>query len=191
MNRIRFQSPLRGVLTPHGLSGAELTEALRAREESGYQRGRAEGERALSEQLMRQRSELLQLQQGVLTSLQQAMPEVRQECEKSLVSLAFEVASRLVAGLPISAAMVEASVNEALSQVEEHTDYHVYLHTEDLELLKQMNSPVLLSSVAGQKIHFHRASELSRGGCIVKTRFGLVDATRETKLALLQKAMAS
>lgn len=191
MNRIRFNFPLRNLTTVLSLSGSELTEALREREESGYQRGRADGERSLSEQLVRQRLELLELQQGVLTSLRQAMPEVRQDCEQSLVSLAFEVASRLVAGLPISAAMVEASIHEALSQVEEHTDYHVYLHPEDLELLQQMNSPVLLPNVAGQKIHFHRAPELSRGGCIVKTRFGLVDATRETKLELLQKAVVS
>ena len=187
---LQFHAPLRrAALASESISPETLEEILQAREQAGYERGRSEGERALSEQLMRQRGELLELQNGLLASLRDSMAEVRNECERSLIALALEAATKLVSGLPISAPMVEAAIREALSQVEEHTDYHVYLQPDDLALLQQMNSPLLLPAVAGQKIHFHRAPEMSRGDCIIKTRFGLIDATRETKVTLMEKAL--
>lgn len=159
------------------------------REQAAYERGRLDGEKELNERLVGQRNELLELQQGVLKSLQQAVPQVMRDCEQALTALALEVAQKLVSGLPISAEMVEATVQEALGEVEETTDYHIHLHPQDLELLQQVNSNLLASHVSNARMHFHRAPEVTRGGCLVKTRFGVIDARRETKLELLQKSL--
>jgi len=85
--------------------------------------------------------------------------------------------------------MIAAAVQEALGAVEETTDYHIYLHPDDLELLQQANSNLLGTNVNNARLHFHRAPEVTRGGCLVKTRFGVIDARRETKLELLQKSL--
>ena len=163
--------------------------SLREIEQAAYERGRMEGEKALHELLLRQRHELLEVQQGVLKSLQQAVPQVVRECEHALTALALEVAQKLVAGLPVSAELVTAAVQEALGEVEETTDHHIYLHPEDLELLHQASSQWLVANAAPPRMHFHRAPEVSRGGCLVKTRFGVIDARRETKLELMQKSL--
>jgi flagellar biosynthesis/type III secretory pathway protein FliH len=39
------------------------------------------------------------------------------------------------------------------------------------------------------RMRFHRSPDISRGGCIVKTRFGIIDARREVKLAELEKTV--
>ena len=187
---IQLKRPLREVVLGRAAS-TRLAGQLAAAEQAGYERGRAEGEAVLREQLMQQRAELLELQRNVFNALQETMPRVRQDCERGLVQLALEVARKLVCGLPVSGAMVEAAVHEALGQADEHTDLHVYLPPEDLQLLQQINSPVLLPAAAGQKVHFHRAPELSRGSCLVRTRFGFIDAQRETKFQLLQRALLS
>ena len=57
------------------------------------------------------------------------------------------------------------------------------------ELLQQVNSNLLASNVSHARMHFHRAPEVTRGGCLVKTRFGVIDARRETKIELLQKSL--
>ena len=132
---------------------------------------------------------MLELQQGVLKSLQQAVPQVVRDCEQALTALALAVAQKLVSGLPVSVEMVEAAVQEALGEVEETTDYHIYLHPEDLELLQQANSNLLASNGSNGRMHFHRAPEVTRGGCLVKTRFGVIDGRREPKLELLQKSL--
>lgn len=181
--------PLRGLR----LGGTELmspAETLLAeRERTGYERGRTEGQRELNEQLVQQRTELLELQNGVLESLRQTLPEVLRDCEHALTALALEVAQKLVSGLPISGEMVEAAIREALEQVEETTAYHVYLPPEDLALLQQMNSDLVLAQGGSPAMHFHPAPELARGGCLVKTRFGIIDARLETKMELLRQSL--
>ena len=80
---------------------------------ASFDRGLVEGERNLSAQLVQQRSEVMELQTGVLAALRDAVPQVTRDCERALVTLAIEAAQRLVGGMPISQEMVEASVKEA------------------------------------------------------------------------------
>lgn len=175
------------------LAGQAPPEALerraQAREREGYERGRREGERILGEQLVRQRAELIELQNGVLAALRQSLPQVVRECEQSVVELALAVAEKLVAGLPVSAEMVEAAVREALARLEDTGECTVRLHAEDFALLERVNSPLLLEAVGGGRMRFECSAEVSRGGCVVATRFGTVDARRETKLALLRDSL--
>jgi flagellar biosynthesis/type III secretory pathway protein FliH len=55
--------------------------------------------------------------------------------------------------------------------------------------LKRVNSPLLLSGNGQEQVHFDCSPEVTRGGCLVQTRFGIIDARRETKIELLKQAM--
>jgi len=140
--------------------------------------------------LVRQRADLLAMQNDVFAALRQALPQVARECEAALIQLALEAAQRVVAGLPISAEMIEASVREALAQAQESAEFHVQLHPEDLALLQRVNSP-LLTEGPFERMKFQSAADVTRGGCLVRTHFGMIDARRETKFGLLQKSLAS
>ena len=159
--------------------------------QSSYERGRLEGERSLSTQLIQQRAEVMELQTGVLGALRDAMPRVVRECEAVLVALAVESARKVIAGLEVSPAQVEAVVKEALAQVEAGTEFTVQIHPDDLVLLQRINSPLLLPQGGPERIQFQPAPQLSRGGCVVQTRFGVIDARRETKFELVEGALAS
>jgi flagellar assembly protein FliH len=150
----------------------------------------AEGEKRLADQLLRQRSQLIELQNGVLASLRQAVPQVVAQCESALIDLALEVARKLVSDLPISVEMVETAVRSAVAQAEQNTELDVLLHADDLALLRQCNSPVLLPAPGNASIRFHDSAEVSRGGCLVRTRFGEIDARREIKLELIRQSLA-
>lgn len=177
------------------LSGSARPDSLEQRtreaERLAYERGRQETEKALHEQLERQRAELTQLQNGVLKSLRESIAQVARECEGTLVSLALEVARKLVAGMPISEAHVEAAVRDALADIEDKTGLHVRLHPEDLALLERVGSPLLQTGTGAEQITFETSSEVTRGGCIVKTNFGSIDARRETKFEVLQDVLQS
>jgi flagellar assembly protein FliH len=170
-----------------GPAAAPSPEALRQAELAAqYQRGLADGERALTEKLIQQRAELHELAQGLLESLRQAVPRVIRDTENTLVSLALAVSQKLVAGLPISAEMVEAAVRDALAQVEGAARFTVRLNRADLELLQKAGSP-LLTPAAGQQFRFLASPDVTRGGCLVETNFGTVDGRRETKFDLLKR----
>jgi flagellar assembly protein FliH len=167
--------------------GPALAEKLRVR----YEEGLRDGEKRLREQLLQQRAELMELQNGLFQSLRQCLPQVRTECEGALVELALEVARRLVAGMPISAETIAFAVREALNHIEAGQDMVVLLHAEDLGLLEKANDPMLLTTIGGEKIRFQASPELTRGGCLVQTRFGTMDARRETKFELLKQSLVN
>ena len=183
---ICLAEPLREArLAGESRSAAASQEQLAAR----YEQGLRDGEKALREQLLQQRADVLELQKGVLQALKQTLPQVRAECEAVLVALALEVAQKLVAGLPVEPAMVEAAVREALGHVEETHQVTVLLNAEDFALLQRVNSPGLLTTLGGEPVRFEVSSEVTRGGCLAQTHFGVVDARRETKFELLKKAL--
>jgi flagellar assembly protein FliH len=190
---IVFSQPLlqARVVPANPAQGREASQGRDSQlERAAYERGVAEGEKRLADQLVRQRAELIELQNGVLASLRQAVPQVVAQCESGLIDLAVEVARKLVFDLPISVEMVEAAIRSAMAQAEEKAELDVLLHADDLALLRQCNSPALLPAPGNGSIHFHNSAEVSRGGCLVQTRFGAIDARRETKLELIRQSLA-
>jgi flagellar assembly protein FliH len=160
-----------------------------ATEQAAYERGRQDGERALSEQLMRQRGELIELQNGVLKSLNESITTVTAECEEAMIALALEIAGKIVGDMPVSSEMVEAAVREALASVEQNSKLVVLLNPMDFELMQKANAPVLLTDVGGERMKFQPSPQVTRGGCMIQTNFGIVDARRETKLEALKQSL--
>lgn len=187
---IRLSQPLREVRIACGAPGGAAS-ASASHAQAEYERGKHDGEKALSEQLIRQRGELIELQNGVLNSLTQAIGQVTRECEGAMIALALEIAGKLVGDLPISSEMVEAAVREALTSVEQGSNLTVLLNPMDYELLQQANAPVLLTDVGGERLKFQTSPQVTRGGCMVQTHFGVIDARRETKLEALKQSLAS
>jgi flagellar assembly protein FliH len=76
-----------------------------------------------------------------------------------------------------------------LAQVEGAAHFTVRLHPADLELLQKSASPLLSPAEQGGEFRFLSSPEVTRGGCLIQTHFGTVDARRETKFDLLQRSM--
>ena len=188
---IPFSRPLRGVRPLTQAPMQDWQEHLRECEQAAYDRGRREGEQALNGQLLQQRNETVELQKGILDSLRRVVPQVVQETETAMISLALEAAQKFVAGLPVSAELIEAVIRESLRQVEDTAEIVIQLHPDDLALLRQHNSPVLEGLPETGPLRFAGSAEVTRGGCIVQTRFGLVDARRETKMEQLRQALGT
>lgn len=185
--KVKFTAPLRDVKVCSAWS-AESEKRVQERERAAMERGRAEAQKLFGEQMVQQRADLLALQNGILGALKDAIPGVVRDCETHLATLALEVARKLVDGLPISAEMVEAAIAAAMRQVEESTHYTIFVNQEDLQLLQAKTASILAANDSRQ-ITVTASSEVSRGGCVVETPFGRVDARRETKFDLLKTAI--
>lgn len=195
MNPWRESVPLTAPLYDARLAGSPRTGASARRSEeaerAAYERGRAEGMATIQGELDRQRNEFALLQNGILQSLRNSVAQVARECEGTLVSLALEVARKLVAGTPVAEGQVEASVREVLQEIEDKTAVRVQLHPEDLALLQQADSPLLRPTAGAEQITFETSDSVTRGGCMVQTSFGIIDGRRETKFEVLKDALLS
>jgi len=188
---ITFAEPLRDVRAAALPPDSELDRRVRAAEQAAYERGRLDGEKNLGEQMLQQRNELLELHQGVIESLRSAVPEVIQQTETALMQIALECAQKIVADIPITPELVEAVVREAVTQTKETAEILVQLHPDDLALLRKHQSPILQGLPEAGPLKFIGSSEISRGGCLVQTRFGLLDARRETKIEQLRESISA
>lgn len=184
---IRFtQPPREAEVTAHW--SAEVEKRIQERERAAAERGRAEAQKLFSEQTIQQRQELMALQDGILGALKDSIPGVVRDCETHLAALALEVARKLVDDMPITAEVVEAAISTAMRQVEESSHYTIFVNPADLQLLESKTSN-LLGANDTRKVTITASNEITRGGCIVETPFGRVDARRETKFGLLKSAI--
>jgi flagellar biosynthesis/type III secretory pathway protein FliH len=167
---------------------AELEKRIQERERAAAERGRAEAQQLFSQQTIEQRQQLTALQDGILGALKDSIPGVVRDCETHLAGLALEVARKLVDGMPVSSEMIEAAISSAMRQVEESSHYTIFINPADLQLLESTSSAILGANDP-RKITVTPSNEISRGGCIVETPFGRVDARRETKFELLKNAL--
>ena len=188
---IPFRQPLREVRLLVQVPAQGWNDFLREREQAAYQRGQQDGERALTQQLLQHQGETGELQNGVLQSLSRAIPQVVRETENALIQLALDAAQKIVAGLPITAEMIEAVVTEAVRQVEGSAEITVQLHPEDFKLLRLHQSAVLTGLPESGPLDFTGSAAVTRGGCLVQTRFGVIDARRETKLEQLRQTLSA
>ncbi len=172
-------------------------ESLQTREQAGYERGQKEAEERSVRKVEELRSEwetghradVIRVLEALNKSVHGKMTEMFRSLEKHVVMLAGEAAIKLTSGIPISSDMVEAYVGEAMTLVEQDTEVAIILHPEDLVLLEQHQSSLLNRAGAYPIIKFRADPKITRGGCLVETRFGELDARRETKIELLKKAV--
>ncbi len=185
--RLTLTSPIREVrLVPQQLLPAGGNAEA---ERQAYQRGRQEAEKELRAQMIQQRAELGQLQQGVLRSLSNSLLDVRRQSEVMLIDLALEVAVKMVASFPISKELVATRVREALDQADASSEIAVHLHPEDARLLDQI-APQEQPGAGGLcPVRIAQDSTVERGGCRVLTAFGVIDNQPGTILRRIRESM--
>lgn len=196
--RVNFSEPLQAVRVVPGLKSTSPTTvsgisslAVGELEKAAYERGRRDAEKSLQEQLIQQRAELATLQHGALRAVKDSISQVVQQSEALLVDLALEVACRLVSELPINREMVAANVREALNQIEGTSEITLQLHPEDLSLFEQIDTLDRPGAPGVESIKLQPNPAVTRGGCLVHTRFGVIDNQRETKLRNLKQTLAA
>lgn len=188
---IILDQPLRDVRLLSGAPAQDWQQFLHEREQAAFENGRRAGESALSEQLLRQRNDTIALQRGILNSLETAFPKVAHEAETTLIDLALESAKKIVAGMPVDLPMVENTVREALRQAQDTAEIVVQLHPDDLALLRQHQSEILNGLPESGPLRYSPSAEMTRGSCVIQTRFGLVDARRETKIEQIRQSLTT
>jgi flagellar assembly protein FliH len=186
---ILFEEPLQDVRLLINSPAQDWKNFLHDAEAAAFERGRREGESGLNEKLISQRNETQELQRGIFQSLQRSLPQVAHAAETMLIEIALESAKKVVAGMPVDAAMIEAAVREALRQAEDTAEISIQMNPEDLALLRQHQSPLLAGLPETGPLKFSSSPEVTRGGCLVQTRFGMVDARRETKFEQLRHSL--
>lgn len=138
------------------------------------EQGRKEGLQECMEQLSRARAEYERL---------------RARAEQDMVNLAFQIAHRLIGHtIEVEPEVVRDIVGEALATARGRRDIVVYVHPDDHGQVEAARADYA-RELDGVPVYFERDSAIERGGCVIETESGRIDARLETQLEVLRDAL--
>ncbi len=149
-------------------------EAAAARE-AGYAAGLEEGRAALAG--------AIEALAGAAAALADERRRVSDACEREAVDLGLRIAEQALSGaLDVQPERVVDVVRGALRRLVERDRVTVLVHPDDLDLVRDA-APGLVAELGGiEHLEVQAERRVARGGAVVHTPEGEVDATLDTKL---------
>jgi flagellar assembly protein FliH len=183
-----FDRPFVGATAVARSRTRTCTEAeLAALREEARREGSEETRHFADSQMVEMRSEVQQLSEGLFDTLRQAEGRLADQVRAALPALAVEIGRRLLAGWEPSPELVAKICHEALEELfPETAGLELVVSTHDVARLERLN-PAWIPEFPNLKITADPT--LHAGDCLVRSRFGVVDARGETRLRALQETL--
>jgi len=152
----------------------------------GMEAGREEGKRAALEEarekFTREQAALVGALQGALAAFESQKRTMLAEFERDVVALAAAIAAKVCkVAVEIDGECLRRNLSEALRLVSDRTAVEIHLNPADVEAARKFGMELLASS-EGQRPRFMADGSVDRGGVLVKTASGEIDARIETQL---------
>jgi flagellar assembly protein FliH len=165
---------------------AEADDLRHAARTQGYQEGYQAGMAAAREELAPATAALGE----ALVSAQQLGAETAEIVEARAVELALRIAEKVVAGtLEVQPERVVDVVRGALRCLVDRERVTVQVNTLDLELVREAVEPLTTTLGGIDSLEVQEDRRVSRGGALVLSAAGEVDATIETKLERVREVL--
>lgn len=152
----------------------DAEEKASAIRDQAREQGRKEGLQECMDQLSRARAEYDRL---------------RQRAEQDMVNLAFQIARRLIGhAIDVQPEVVRDIVGEALITARGRRDIVVFVNPDDHQQVEAVRDDYA-RELDGVPVYFESDSAIERGGCVIETESGRIDARLETQLEVLRDAL--
>lgn len=169
---------------PAGLSKAELEKQI----EKAYLQGKEEGLQQAGEHFD---LSLEMLGRGI-EEVSRLRETLLQNSTHDMLRLVMSISRQVVhSQISINREVILATISKALNAAVRSDSYHIRVNQEDLDLVTE-KKPLFLASINGLKnIAFEADPLIERGGCMVESELGEVDATIESQLGEIRRTLLS
>ncbi len=155
-------------------------------QEEAYSRGRRDGRREAEEQFEKTVSALARGLEEISRLRESILKNSSQDMLRLVLTIARQVIHREVT---VSPDIVLSTINMALQAAVRSDSYVIHVNPADLELVEE-RKPLFLASIKGlENIYFKADENIERGGCLVESDLGQVDATIEGQLEEVRKTL--
>ncbi len=155
--------------------------------EAAYKSGYDDASSQYNQQVLEFRAEVNALREGTFSQLEAKFRSIVSEARQALMTLTYDCVSRALGNLEMSpeivASVVDAIVTE--SGLDEETMV-VRLHPADLAMLVDLESGLRAKHPG---LDFAPDATLSRGDCVLTSRFGKIDGLMATKIEKLKGSL--
>ncbi|MEA2064298.1 MAG: FliH/SctL family protein [Gemmatimonadota bacterium] len=161
-------------------------EDNKTRLEEAHEKGRAEGEAAAQAGL----AEPVRLLKEVIASVEKGRERLLQEAETAVIDLSLAIARRFVKSAAIySDDMIKDTIKSAVKMATEKEKVVIRINPEDLDQVKAHQDDIIFVGDGIGKLEVRPDKKVERGGCVIETEAGNIDARSETRFAELDKAL--
>ncbi|HEY8416578.1 MAG TPA: FliH/SctL family protein [Limnochordales bacterium] len=166
-------------------------DAIRAQaREEGYQAGLAAGQEAGAQAARAELEQTLHALRAAVAELARAAAAAAERHEDEIVQLALAVVARLSRRTDVlGPETVRAVLREMLPRAAGTQEVTVRLHPEDLEALQGVTGELSGLVNGGTHVAWVADERVARGGCVVDTDRGQLDARVETRLGRLADSL--
>jgi type III secretion protein L len=151
-------------------------EAMDKERQDGFQAGYQEGLAQVTELLVRARADYDQ-------SLRNS--------QQDMLNLAFRIAEKIIGKkVEMDQQVILDIVKQALQTVRQSKQVTIRVHPDDARLMRE-NEEVMMETLGhGRIIDIVDDAKIARGGCIIESEFGTVEAQLQTQLDRLKKVLS-
>jgi flagellar assembly protein FliH len=146
----------------------------------------------MQQEIQRRLATLEPLMQAAVTQLQTEIQQWRREWETRTVGLAIEIARRICRReFQQQPELVLTQLEAALQLAATDDQIELRIHPQDLEAFEPLVQAILGKLGLISKTQLHADATVQMGGCVVRTRYGLIDAQLDTQLKRLEEELQS
>lgn len=163
---------------------AERERILGELREQAYQEGYNEGKLAGEQEAARFVTDAL----SMFNQIAVALPDAVKRNEEKLVTLALEIAAKVIQEeIALQPEVVQRTVETALRRVSDLEQVIVKVNPLDLDLIlpKQDTFKMLMPDV--QNFAIEGSHTIQRGGCLIETNSGSINATLDAQLSIVEE----
>ncbi len=151
----------------------------------GFEQGKRDGE----ELGKRQFDAISRRLDALIKNLNKQGLDLFEKYEAQMVELCIKIAKKVVGHeLATTPQLILEAIRSASRQVTEANILKIYLNPKDLEIVED----AVLKGVdltGGSQVEFLPKESIERGGCVIETDFGLIDATLGTRWKAIEESL--
>lgn len=153
--------------------------------EKGFQQGQIDG-MALGKKRLEESAKRLE---AVVRSLSALKSEIFKKCEEEVVQLAVQIARKIInKELEVDNEAVLRTIRRAMSFLNERSSVRILLNPDDMEKVTEA-LPEIKAEKKIDNIELAEDPAVERGGCVLETGFGTINANIEDQFATIAEEL--
>ena len=157
--------------------------------EDAYRKGHDESSAQYKQQIVDFRLEVNDLREKTFSDLEAKFSGIIVEAREALITLTFDCVTRTLGGLEVDSEIISSIVDLVIKESGlDEEKMVIRLNPEDLALLSDLQEGLRSKH---PKLEFVADGALSRGDCLLESRFGKVDGLISTKMERLKEGLGS
>lgn len=157
--------------------------------ESGYRDGYQAGENEAREIIINKSKEMFARIINLVEDAQNTREQILKENEEYIIALAIKIAQKIIREeVKLNKDIIRNVIGNAIKKVPISRKMTVIVNWEDLEYIKEIKQSIFSEIKGVENIEIIEDQRIHRGGCVLETSIGTIDATIESQLEAVEEA---